>query len=179
MKELIEQVKKLSIEVTYLRNQNNQFQSFQRNNQGGNQGNNYQNHCGSYQGGYQRNHQEGGYQRNYQDKYYQRNNQGGSYQRNYQNNNHQCNNQSQDQGYNNQSNQKRTWSTSLNNGNVVSPLDNQTSTDSRPVDRIFLAESAMSKYCRFHETDKHLELGCVEFNRASNLFQNIVDESIN
>ena len=50
--------------------------------------------------------------------------------------------------------------------------------DSRPVDRIFLADSAMSKYCRFHETDQHSELGCVEF-KASNLFQNIVDESIN
>lgn len=41
MKELIDQVKKLSIEVIYLRNQNNQFQSFQRSNQGGNQGKNY------------------------------------------------------------------------------------------------------------------------------------------
>ena len=49
MKELIEQVKKLSTKVTYLRNQNNQLQVFQRNNQEGNQGNNYQ--SGNYQGG--------------------------------------------------------------------------------------------------------------------------------
>ena len=41
MKELIEQVKKLSTEVTYLRNQNNQLQAFQRNNQGDYEGNNY------------------------------------------------------------------------------------------------------------------------------------------
>ena len=128
MKELIEQVKKLSIEVTYLRNQNNQLQAFQRNNQGSYQGNNYQG--GNYQGGYQRNNQEGGYQRNYQDRDYQRNNQGGGYQRNNQNNNHQGGGQSHNQGYNNQSNQKRTWNTGPNNGNVVSPLDNQASTDS-------------------------------------------------
>lgn len=36
MKELIDQVKKLSTKVPYLRNQNNQLQSSQRNNQGNN-----------------------------------------------------------------------------------------------------------------------------------------------
>ena len=60
---------------------------------------------------------------------------------------------------------------------MVSPLDNQASADNRLVDMIFLAESAMSKYCRFHEIDQHSELGCAEFKRASNLFQNIIDES--
>jgi hypothetical protein len=62
---------------------------------------------------------------------------------------------------------------------VISPLNSQAPADNRPVDRIFLAESAMSKYCRFHETDQHSELGCAEFKRASNLFQAVIDESIN
>lgn len=44
------------------------------------------------------------------------------------------------------------------------------------MDQIFLVESAMSKYCIFHETDQHSKLGCEEFKRASNLFQNIIDE---
>lgn len=52
MKELIEQVKKLSTEVTYLRNQNNQLQNIQRSNQG--QQVNNQNFQGNNNQGFQR-----------------------------------------------------------------------------------------------------------------------------
>ena len=61
----------------------------------------------------------------------------------------------------------------------MSPLDNQASADNRLVDPIFLADSTMSKYCKFHETNLHSELGCAKFKRESNLFQNIIDESTN
>lgn len=117
MRELTEQMKKLSSKVTYLRNQNNQLYNSQRNQQYASQGQ----HQGQYQ--------NQGYQR-----------------------------------------PTRTWNTRPNNGGVPTPLDNLPASENRPTNRVFLAEAALSNWCRLHNTNQHSELQCDEFQVAANIF---------
>lgn len=76
------------------------------------------------------------------------------------------------QGYrnNNQGYQRKSWNTNPNNGGIPSPLDNPPS-ENRPADKVFLAEAALSRWCRLHETSQHSELQCHEFQRAADIFK--------
>lgn len=55
---------------------------------------------------------------------------------------------------------------------MSSPLDNQPVVDNRPADKVFLAEAAISGWCRLHNTEQHSELNYHEFQVAADIFKN-------
>lgn len=54
---------------------------------------------------------------------------------------------------------------------MPSPLDSQPVVDNRPVDKVFLAKAALSRWCRLHNTDQHYELHCHKFQVAADIFR--------
>lgn len=86
--------------------------------------------------------------------------------------------------------QNKTWNTGPNNGGVPTPLDqpanqifnqsaNQLVSQDKPPTGVYLAEVALSGWCRLHKTSQHSELECPEFQTAASIFQYEVENNVN
>lgn len=183
--EMAEQIKKLNLEVTYLRNQNSQLQAAQKGMQSNqnrefSQGQNFdrgqRNDRGFYN--YRGYNQDRGYNndRGFNNERRQNFDRG----------------QGSGSGFDKRSpqGQNRTWNTGPNNGGVPTPLDqpanqivnqsaNQPVSQDKPPTGVYLAEAALSGWCRLHKTSQHLELECSEFQTATSIFQYEVENNVN
>lgn len=150
--ELTEQVNKLNMEVTYLRNQNSQLQAAQRN-------------------------MESNYNRESQDStqghgiFFDR---GQSSGQNFERA------QMGGKGFERRQppRQNMTWNKRPNNRGVPTPLDQPPNQEKTP-SGVYLAEETLSGWWRLHKTNQHSELNCPEFQTTASIFQYEVEKNSN